>query len=60
MTRQRKLLFREIEEINERNVAQEKWKGMRWNIIEIESNMIKVRMRKIMVGVWKNALRLIQ
>lgn len=23
---------------------------MRWNIIEIESNMIKVRMRKIMVG----------
>lgn len=25
-------------------------RGMRWNIIEIESNMIKVRMRKIMVG----------
>lgn len=35
MTRQRKLLFREIEEINERNVAQEKWKG---NAMEYHRN----------------------
>lgn len=49
MTRQRKLLFREIEEINE-TLLKRNGRGMRWNIIEIESNMIKVRMRKITVG----------